>query len=107
MSASARYERPLMDSYSGFAEVDWRHASSRLADFELGSPRSNMPSYDIFDLRAGVDAPKWSFTLYVKNVANEIAINYVTPNTLGGGFGAQAANVYTPRTYGATVTAKF
>jgi iron complex outermembrane receptor protein len=106
-SVSANYERPLFGDYSGFAGMNWRFMGSRYADFSASGPRQEMPSFQIVDLRAGLETKRWSFALYVKNVGNKIAINYVQPETLSGGSGPQSATVYTPRIIGATLAANF
>jgi iron complex outermembrane receptor protein len=106
-SASADYQRPLTSDYSGFLGVDWRFLGSRYADFQPTGPRQEMPKNNIVDLRTGIDASRWTLTFYVKNVGNKIAINYVQPETLNGGAGAQSATVYTPRTFGASISARY
>jgi outer membrane receptor protein involved in Fe transport len=106
-AVSAEYKRSLFGDYSGFAAADSRFTGSRYANFSATGPRQTMPSFNIVDLRAGVETQRWTFALYVKNVANKIAINYVQPEALSGGFGPQSAVIYTLRTVGATVTANF
>jgi iron complex outermembrane receptor protein len=107
MSAGAEYKKPLFTSYQGFVAVDSRFTGNRYSDFVVGSPRQDIPSFNIVDLRAGLEAAHWSVTLYAKNVANKIAINYVTAETLAGGNGPQDASLYPPRTIGLSVTAKY
>jgi iron complex outermembrane receptor protein len=110
-SVSADYERTLIGQWAGFAGVNWRFTGSRYADFEPASagPRQNMPSFSIVDVRAGVENSRWSFQLFVRNLANKLAINYVQPETTNtnGESGPQSAVIYTPRTIGASVTARF
>jgi iron complex outermembrane receptor protein len=106
-SAAANYAWPLVGEYSAFAGASWRFLGSRFADFEAIGPRQEMPKYEIFDLRGGIETKKLSLAIYVKNVGNKIAINYLQPETLLGGLGPQSAVVYTPRTVGAQLTAKF
>ena len=106
-SASADYQRRIAGDYSGFLGVDWRFLGSRYADFMPTGPRQEMPKNNIVDLRTGIDASRWTFTFFVKNVGNKIAINYVQPETLNGGAGAQSATVYTPRTFGASISARY
>jgi outer membrane receptor protein involved in Fe transport len=106
-SVSANYERPLFGDYSGFVGANWRFTGSRYSDFIVGSPRLNMPNYNIVDLRVGLESDKWSFTFYVKNVGNSLAINYIQPTSGNGGLGPQSATVYTPRTIGAELTRNF
>lgn len=108
-SANVDYERVLFGGYSGFAGLDWRFNSSRYADFQpVGmGPRQEMPSFGIADVRVGLETQAWSLQLYVKNIANEIAINYVQPETLVNGLGPQFATVLQPRTVGITLTESF
>jgi outer membrane receptor protein involved in Fe transport len=106
-SAGAEYEHPLAMGLSTFGGADWRYTGSRFSNFVTGGPRQEMPSFSIFDLRAGIRASHWSATLYAKNVGNKLAISYVQPETLAAGTGPQSAVVYTPRTFGATLTASF
>jgi iron complex outermembrane recepter protein len=106
-SLAANYERPLFGDYSGFAGVDWRYSDSRYANFSATGPRQEMPSFEIFDLRAGVETQNWTFTFYVQNIGNTTAINFVQPDTLAGGSGPQSAVVNTPRTIGAMVSVSF
>jgi outer membrane receptor protein involved in Fe transport len=106
-AVSAEYERSLFGDYSGFAGADWRFTGSRYSNFTAVGPRQNMPSFNIFDLRAGVKTRAWTFALYAKNVGNRVAINYVQPEALSGGLGPQSAVLYAPRTVGATITADF
>jgi outer membrane receptor for Fe3+-dicitrate len=106
-SASADYERVLYGDYSGFAGVNWRFTGTRYADFSAAGPRQMLPSYNIVDARAGVETHRWSVALYVKNIGNRLAINYIQPETGAGGAGPQSAWVYTPRTLGVTVTGKW
>ena len=107
ISAGAEYKRPVFTAYQGFVAADWRFTGNRYSDFVVGSPRQEIPSFNMIDLRAGLEAARWSVTLYAKNVANKIAINYVTAETLAGGNGPQDASLYPPRTIGVSVTAKY
>jgi iron complex outermembrane receptor protein len=106
-SASAEYRRPISDRWSGFAGVDWRFTGSRYAEFEPTTPRQKMPSFNIVDMRVGAETGRWSLAFYVKNVANELAINYVQDKGVDGGLTEQSAAVYQPRTVGVTLTASF
>jgi outer membrane receptor protein involved in Fe transport len=107
MSIGAQYERRLLADYSGFIGLNWRFMGRRFADFEPVGSRQEMPSFRILDLRAGVQGSTWSVSLYAKNVADAIAINYLTRETFQGGLGPQSASLYTPRTIGFSVTKDF
>lgn len=106
-SVSAEYEHSIAEDYSGFVGVDWHFSGSRFADFSATGPRQEMPSYNLVNLRFGVEANTWSADIYVKNLGNVIAIDYVRPETLLGGFGAQDATVYPARTVGIELTDRF
>jgi outer membrane receptor protein involved in Fe transport len=106
-SLSAEYEHALATGYSGFVGLDWHFSGSRFADFSAVGPRQDMPSYNLVDLRAGVEANTWSADVYVKNAANVVAIDYVRPETALGGFGAQDATIYPARTIGVELTDRF
>jgi outer membrane receptor protein involved in Fe transport len=101
------FEQALTGDLSGFAGVSWRFMGSRFADFSSTGPRQEMPSNHIVDVRAGLEMRPWIASVFVKNVANERAINYVQPETLAGGDGPQSATLYTPRTLGATLAVRF
>jgi len=104
-SASAEYERPLFRDYSGFVGANWRFLGSRYSTFNAAGTRPEMPSFAIFDLRAGVETENVTLALYVKNVGNKIGI--YTEGALAGPTGPQAAAISTPRTIGMALTAKF
>lgn len=105
-SASAEYEQPITGSLSGFTALDWRFMGSRYADF-VATGRQEMPSFNIVDWRGGIETKRWSVAVYVKNIADKIAINYVRSEVVPTGQAAQSAVVYTPRTVGLTLTASF
>jgi outer membrane receptor protein involved in Fe transport len=107
LSARAEYDWPLWDTYSGTAGVNWRFTGDRYADFVSSGPRPLIPSSNIVDLRAGIRHEKWSLEGYVKNVGNATSINDLEAETLAGGSGPLAANMYPPRTVGASVTVRF
>jgi iron complex outermembrane recepter protein len=106
-SAGAEYSHLLSGEYTGFGGVSWRFTGSRYSDFESSSPRQLMPRFNILDLRAGLETQRWSAALYIKNVTDTRAIDYVLDETSLAGRGTQSASIYTPRTVGATLTVTF
>jgi iron complex outermembrane recepter protein len=106
-SASAEYEHPLFGDHSGFVGANWRYSGSRLSEFTALGARQEMPSYNIVDLRTGVETRNWSVTLYVKNVGGVIAFSSIALLTSAGNFGSQYATVFQPRTIGLALSAKF
>jgi outer membrane receptor protein involved in Fe transport len=116
MSASGNYEWPLWGDISGLAGINWRYTGNRYAEFEPAgqTPRQQMPSYQLVDLRAGIETDRWTLTAFVKNVGNVIAVTYLANETTAGllvspvgGSGPQSASVTTPRTIGVEFTANF
>jgi len=106
-SAGARYQHPITGKYRAFLAADWRFTGSRYADFLAVGPRQKIPSFNLFDARFGIEASKWSAVIFGKNLGNTAAINYVRPETLGGGSGPQSTTIYPPRTIGLSLTALF
>lgn len=106
-AASAEYEQPIVGALSGFTALDWRFMGNRYADFVNSGVRQEMPSFNVVDWRGGIETKRWSVAVYVKNIANKIAINYVRAEVVPTGQAAQSAVVYTPRTVGLTLSASF
>jgi outer membrane receptor protein involved in Fe transport len=106
-AVSADYRWLLSGDYYAFTGVDWRFTGSRYADFDSGGVRQEMPSYNSVDFRAGVETGTLTYSLYVKNLSNEIGINYLMPQSFSGGAGPQSAIVTTPRTVGFSIAAKY
>lgn len=108
-SLSAEYEHTLFGQFSGFAGANYRFTGSRYAEFEPAGAgqRQEMPSFGIVDLRAGVETSTLSIALFIKNVANKLAINYLSDETVAGAAGPQSAVMYQPRTIGITASMRF
>jgi iron complex outermembrane receptor protein len=106
-NVSANYEHPLVDDYAANVGINWHYSGGRYADFPNLGPRQNLPSYDMIDVRAGIETEGWTLSLFVKNAANELVISSISPNTLLGGLGVQTASVFTPRTIGVELSAKY
>jgi iron complex outermembrane receptor protein len=105
---SADYEHRLFADYRGFVGVSWRYSDTREAEFPtLGGPRQLMPSYNMIDLKAGIEKDRWGATLYVKNVGNTMVFSSVNYLTFAGGGGPQYATTLPPRTVGIALSAKF
>jgi outer membrane receptor protein involved in Fe transport len=105
---SADYERALWGVYKGFVGAAWRYADVRDAEFPVyGGPRQRMPSYNLINLKAGMETDRWSATLYVKNVGNTMVLTSVNALTFAGGLGTQYGPTLAPRTVGIELSAKF
>jgi len=106
-TVGADYERPLGADVSGFGGIDWHYNGGRLAPFNFGGPRADLPSYSIVNLRAGVKLHAYTFAAYVKNAGNVRVINTVHTETTLQGQAALSANIEIPRTIGLNVSASF
>ena len=106
-TVGAEYERPLGTDVSGFGGIDWHYNSSRLAPFNSGGPRADLPSYSMVDLRAGVKLHTYTFTAYVKNAGNVRAINTASTEPALQRQVALSAVIEMPRTIGLNVSANF
>ena len=105
-TASLAYERPLWSDVSGFGGIEWHYNGERISPFNFGGPRQTLPAYSMVNLRVGMKFDAYTLTAYVKNVGDVRAINTVGFETLGG-VSALSASVYTPRTIGMSLAAKF
>lgn len=95
----------------------WRYVGERYTAFDtglisvVGASQVKLPSYNVFDLRAGIDFERYTLELFAKNVTDEH-----DPLTFGG-FGSTppnaalapngAASILRPRTVGVSVSARF
>jgi len=113
-SLDGAYTWRAFNDFDAFAGATWSYTGSRFNDFSSipgatgalePEPRPDLPSYNMVNLRAGLENGRWMFELYCKNVGDTRGINYYVNNSTpnyGGALG------YTqPRTLGATVTARF
>jgi len=116
-SLDGSYTWHAVGDFDGFAGATWSYTGERITDFAASvtvvggaivfvpDPRATLPSYNTVNLRAGLENPRWSFELYVKNAGDTRGItsygNAGTPN-FGGSIG-----LIQPRTIGATATIHF
>ena len=98
-SANLRYEKPLSGSLDGFVQYDFAHKGDRWSDLRAlanpalgarsGSARVLEPSYNISDVRLGINGSggAWSLEGYISNLTNTDAVvlvntgNYDTRQT--------------------------
>lgn len=102
-AVSADYRWPMF-GVTGFVGADWRYSGDRFADFTAAT-RQHMDSYNIVDLRAGVEAERWTVSVYAKNVGDTYAVGYVFPET--GSVTQQRAFLINPRILGVEFSANF
>ena len=100
-SANVRYERPVSPTLKGFVQYDIAHKGDMWSDLRVtnanGFGRSLQPSYEISNLRFGVQGPneRWTAEAYVSNLLDKNAVIYT--NT-GNYDGRQTTNE--PRVFG-------
>jgi iron complex outermembrane receptor protein len=71
---SAEYSRALTTSLEGFVRAEWNYRSEQLSNtFALRYETWPFiaPSFDFFNLRAGVSGERWSVTAYAENLTDE------------------------------------
>jgi outer membrane receptor protein involved in Fe transport len=64
------------------------------------SPQIKQPSYNIGDLRFGLDADNWSMQLYINNLTDERAVLFANPYEFDYFFGRSRVTVNRPREIG-------
>ena len=70
-AASLSYRHGLTDALHFTARVDYSYVGSRI---DTTSQANYVPSYALTNIRAGVEAEKWTAVLFVNNVANKVAL---------------------------------
>ncbi len=103
-SVSADYRTPLNDVLTGHVGATGCFASSQGATFRGNSvnPSYLMPHYALFDLRAGIEAERYSVDFFVRNVTDKRAqLSSVTTATFAEVF------LQRPRTFGITLTGRY
>lgn len=95
----------------------WRYVGEQSTGFPgigaitNGAEQIELPSYNLFDLRAGVDFDTFSVNLFAKNLTDERAVTQfggfgeTLPDNVGAPNGA--AVLVRPRTIGVSLTAEF
>jgi len=70
-SASLAYRYPISDAFGIVGRVDNNYIGSRV---DVTSQPNFLPSYDLTNLRAGVEGNHWAAMLFVNNVTNKMAL---------------------------------
>jgi outer membrane receptor protein involved in Fe transport len=108
------YEWTVFGDATAHAGGAWRYVGEQSTGFPgvggilFGADQIELPSYNLLDLRTGVDFDRFSVELFAKNVTDERAV------TQFGGLGTTlpdapngAAVLVRPRTIGVALTANF
>jgi len=107
-SLYAHYSWPVnwFGSHSAWFRLQWSYTGDMLNQVEPltiddgPSPQIKQPSYNIGDLRFGIDHDNWSFQAYVNNVTDERAVLFANPYELDYFFGRSRVTVNRPREFG-------
>jgi outer membrane receptor protein involved in Fe transport len=111
IGANADYEWELGGETKAYVGASIRSLSKQPAAFDFAFRSANgrqryLPSYEVVDLRAGVDFGKYSLELYAKNLTDaEGKTSLEAPANIP--LGAAGTAVIRPRTFGVTLTAGF
>ena len=70
-SASLAYRQPLQNGMAGFARIDYVYMGSRI---DTTAQPNYISSYDLINLRFGLEAAQWAASLFVNNVTNKTAL---------------------------------
>jgi iron complex outermembrane recepter protein len=109
-SASADYDWPLTGERSAYVGTTFSHLDEVPAGWDptyvaLNGGQRNLPAYDMFDVRAGMDFGAVSVEVFGRNLTNDEGktsdAGGNTPN------GAISTGVIRPLSFGLTVTAEF
>src|SRR5882724_7174848 len=69
-SASLAYRRPLSDTLTLVGRIDNNYVGSRI---DTTAQANFLPSYDLTNLRAGVEGSNWTAVVFVNNATNRLA----------------------------------
>jgi outer membrane receptor protein involved in Fe transport len=107
-SAYAQYDWSL-DAFGGsnaWLRLQWSYTGDMYNQVEPltlddgPSPQIKQPSYNIGDLRFGLDTSNWSLQLYVNNLTDERAVLFANPYEFDYFFDRSRVTVNRPRTFG-------
>lgn len=101
-TVNADYEFPVFGTASAFLGLSWSYVGERHTDFPF---HIALPSYDVFDARAGVRDGDFTVQLFAKNLGDEQAITSYSP--VGGFGGTGTAGLVRPRVIGIRIAKDF
>lgn len=91
---------------SAWLRLQWSYTGNMLNQVEPltlddgPAPQIKQPSYDIGDLRFGLDHGKWSMQLYINNLTDERAVLFANPYEFDYFFDRSRVTVNRPREFG-------
>jgi len=91
---------------SAWVRLQWSYTGDMLNQVEPltvddgPSPQIKQPSYNIGDLRFGIDKDKWSMQLYINNITDERAVLFANPYEFDYWFDRSRVTINRPRQIG-------
>jgi iron complex outermembrane recepter protein len=108
-SADGEYDWAAFSNYKGFVGATWSYVGTRSTDFGSSAAATpaqvDLPSYNSFAARVGLENDRYRVTLYGKNLGDSRGITSYTSSGAPGLAGE--ITVIEPRTIGVTLSAKF
>jgi iron complex outermembrane receptor protein len=107
-SMYAQYDWPvqLFSADNAWVRLQWSYTGDMLNQVEPltlddgPAPQISQPSYNIGDLRFGLDSSNWSMQLFINNVTDERAVIFANPYEFDYFFGRSRVSVNRPREIG-------
>jgi outer membrane receptor protein involved in Fe transport len=104
----AHYDWPVDwgSASNAWVRLQWSYTGDMVNQLEpldpddSNTPQILQPSYNIGDLRFGVDSNKWSAQLYINNLTDERAVLFANPYEFDYAFGRSRVSVNRPREIG-------
>lgn len=106
MSLDGDYHFVATGDFSPFVGASWRYVGERYTSFDASFGQTRYPSYNEFDLRAGLDYKDWTIEVYAKNVTDKRTFSQTFLGGSAANGGAPVVYIDQPRTIGVTLTAK-
>ncbi|MEI9995166.1 MAG: TonB-dependent receptor [Rhizomicrobium sp.] len=106
-AVGATYSWLIGSDWRPFVGANWRFNGDELTDYSTVSTRVQLPSYNVLDLRAGVDYDRYDLSIFAKNINNSRGITFlqvINPNYPGS---YDAASLIQPTTYGVNITVSY
>lgn len=106
-SVDGAYSWSVNGDVRAFVGATWSYVGNRVSAFSPSIGQIPLPSYNTFDLRAGVTVRRnWSVEVFAKNIGDERGISSLDANLSAASTG-ESVTVVQPRTIGVTLTARY
>lgn len=109
-SASVDYRHPIAAGMAMFGRAAYSFTDETYRNFNRDNPYRKRPSYELVDVRFGVEAEdeRWQVALFVNNLFNEIAQSGLYDSDTGADLPyTRAAGITQPRTFGINAGYRF